>query len=310
MPAPSPIVTVTLNPAIDGFCEAETVQPIHKIRTRNESFHPGGGGINVARVIHELGGGTLAVYLAGGATGPVLDDLLSQIRLPCLRIPIADHTRMSQVVFERASGLEFRFVPEGPHISADEWARCRLALQETRCDWLVLSGSLPPGVPETAYADLIADAAARGTQCVVDTSGAALRTAIERGGLALVKPSLGEFESLVGRKFVDSDDIGREARSLAASGRVKLVAVTLGRDGAILATTDGVFSHRAPPVVGRSAVGAGDSFVGAMVLALARGRSADEAFRRGMAAGSAAVLRHGPTLCDPADVERLYGEIV
>jgi 6-phosphofructokinase 2 len=240
----------------------------------------------------------------------VLDDLLVQIALPCLRIPIADHTRISQVVFERASGLEFRFVPEGPHVTADEWARCRKTLQETHGGWLVLSGSLPPGLPETAYAELVADASARGTHCVLDTSGAALRIAIARGGLALVKPSLGEFEQLIGRKLVDTDDIGREARALADSGRVALVAVTLGRDGAILASADGVFSHRAPPVVGRSAVGAGDSFVGAMVLALARGKGADEAFRRGMAAGSAAVLRHGPYLCDPADVERLYGEIV
>ena len=195
-------------------------------------------------------------------------------------------------------------------MSAEELKRCADLIADTPCDWLVLSGSLPPGVAETTYADLVSAATARGTKCVLDASGPALKQALDRGGLALVKPSLGEFESLLGRKLADQESIAAEARALAMSGKAALVAVTLGRDGAVLANSDGVLQFRAPPVVGRSAVGAGDSFVGAMVLALARGMAPADAFRRGMAAGSAAVLRHGPYLCDPADVERLYREIV
>ena len=310
MNAPDPIVTLTLNPAIDGFCEAETVRPIHKIRTRGEEYHPGGGGLNVARVIRDLGGNALAVYLAGGATGIVLDELIASIGLPNRRIAIEGHTRISQVVLERSSGLEYRFVAEGPLVSAAEFERCRALLAETHCDWLVLSGSVPRGIPDAAYAELISAAAQRGTHCVLDASGPALKLALDQGGLALIKPSHGEFESLVGRKLADPDSIAAEAKALALSGKAALVAVTLGKDGAILASADGVLQFHAPPVVGRSAVGAGDSFVGAMVLALARGMSPGDAFRRGMAAGSAAVMRHGPYLCDPVDVERLYREIV
>jgi 6-phosphofructokinase 2 len=309
MSAPRPIVTLTLNPAIDGFCEAEVVRPIHKVRTSAEEFHPGGGGVNVARVIRDLGGDALAIYLAGGITGLMLDGLIAGINLPARRIDIAGHTRIDQVVLERSTGLEYRFVAEGPKVTAAEFDRCRSVIAETVCDWLVLSGSLPPGLPETSYAQLVATASERGVRCVVDTSGPALRSAVDHGGLTLVKPSQGEFESLVGRKLPDVDSLGREAQALAMSKKVSLVAVTLGRDGALLATADGVLQFRAPPVVGRSAVGAGDSFVAAMVLSLALGQAPEEAFRRGMAAGSAAVLRHGPYLCDPADVERLYREI-
>ncbi len=304
-----PILTLTPNPAIDGFCEAEAVRPIHKIRTRKEEFHPGGGGINAARVIRELGGHALAIYLSGGATGPVLDSLVASIDLPHRTIPIADHTRISQVVLETSNGQEYRFVPEGPHVTQAEWESCEAAIMETPCDWMILSGSLPPGIRASAYADLIGKLHSRGTRCVLDTSGEALKLAVDRGGLALVKPSQGEFESLVGRKLPDVDSIGREAVALAAAGKADLIAVTLGRDGALLADATGVLQHKAPPVVGRSAVGAGDSFVGAMVLALSQGRTRDDAFRLAMAAGAAAVLRHGPYLCDPVDVHRLYDQI-
>ena len=110
------IVTLTPNPPIDGASEADAVRPIHKIRTSNERYDPGGGGVNVTRVLQELGGETLAIYLAGGATGAVLDDLLDHRGLTRRRIPIEDHTRISHVVFERSSGLEYRFVPDGPEV--------------------------------------------------------------------------------------------------------------------------------------------------------------------------------------------------
>ena len=100
-----PVVTLTLNPSIDGAAQAEAVRPIQKIRTSDERYDPGGGGINAARVVQELGGTAFAIYLAGGATGGVLDDLLQTAAIPRRRIPIEDHTRISHAVYERSSGL-------------------------------------------------------------------------------------------------------------------------------------------------------------------------------------------------------------
>src|SRR3546814_385966 len=108
-----PIVTLTLNPAIDGAAEAERVRPIRKVRTWNERHDPGGGGINAARVVQELGGAASAIYLSGGTTGPVLDELVRSSGIESVRIPIADPTRVSHTVHERSSGLAFRFVPAG-----------------------------------------------------------------------------------------------------------------------------------------------------------------------------------------------------
>ena len=179
-----PIVTLTLNPAIDAACEAEVVRPIHKIRTTNEEFCPGGGGINVARTVRDLGGDALALYLAGGATGRVLDELAAAIGLSCRPIAIGGHTRISHVVYERSSGLEYRFVPEGPFVTEDEWRTCLAEVAGITCDYFVASGSLPRGLPADAYAQ-VADRLPRDTKFVLDTSGAALAHALDRGGLFL-----------------------------------------------------------------------------------------------------------------------------
>ena len=304
-----PIVTLTLNPAIDGASEAEAVKPIHKVRTSNERYDPGGGGINVARVVQELGAETLAVYLAGGATGAVLDDLLDRRGLARRRTPIEDHTRISHVVFERSSGLEYRFVPEGPQVKDSEWRACLSALHEIDAKYLVLSGSLPRGVPANFYA-LAAEAAGRkGAKIVLDTSGEALPATLARGGIELAKPSRGEFQRLVGRSLETEPALEEAALEVVRSGAVRLLAVTLGRDGALLATEKGVVRMKAPDVVVKSAVGAGDSFVGAMTFALYQGREPEDAFAYGVAAGTAATLRPGTQLCRKADVERLHAQI-
>src|SRR3546814_4017722 len=101
-----PIVTLTLNPSVDGAAEGDVVRPVRKIRTSNERYDPGGGGINVARVVRELGGSPLAIYLAGGVTGGVLDDLLDVAAVARRRVSIQDHTRVSHAVYERSSGQE------------------------------------------------------------------------------------------------------------------------------------------------------------------------------------------------------------
>ena len=302
------IVTLTLNPAIDGAAEAEKVRPIRKIRTWAERYDPGGGGINAARVIRELGGSVLAVYLSGGATGPVLDDLVHGARIESRRISIAGHTRISHTVHETSTGQEFRFVPQGPVLTEAEWKATLSALERIEGDFLLASGSLPRGVPEDFYAHLASVAARRGMRFVLDTSGEALKQAAGKG-LYLIKPSLGELEGLVGRPLPTSDSQDAALRDLLAAGVADMIALTLGRDGALLGTRDRLLRIEGLKVTPKSAVGAGDSFLGAMTLGLSEGRAAEDAFTLGMAAGTASVLTAGTELCRRADVERLYREI-
>lgn len=301
-----PIVTLTFNPAIDGASEADVVRPTRKIRTMNERYDPGGGGINVARVIAELGRPSVPIYLAGGATGAVLDELVAARGFRPERIAIRDHTRVSHAVYERSTGLEYRFVPEGPLVRGDEWPGVLAALDALDFDFCVASGSLPRGVPDDIYVEVGRVVARKGARLILDTSGAALKAAVAAGGLYLVKPSLGEFEALAGRELRDERAQEEEALAIVRKGAIDILAITLGHEGAVLATRDGVRRLRPPDVVARSAVGAGDSFAGAMTFALAEGRSIEDAFVLGLAAGTAAVLTPGTELCRKADVWRLY----
>jgi 6-phosphofructokinase 2 len=303
-----PIVTLTLNPAIDASCQAERVRPLHKIRTSNERYDPGGGGINVARVIRELGGEAQAVYLAGGLTGEAFDQMVGAIGLPRRRIPIAGLTRVSHTVFERATGQEYRFVPEGPALDVAEWQAALAVLGELDADYLVASGSVPQGVPVEFYAQVAAIVRARGGRFVLDTSGEPLRAALT-SGVHLIKPSRGELERLLGRSLRAPGALEAAAQGIAADGGAELVAVTLGGEGALLATQGGCLRLAAPPVKVQSAVGAGDSFVAGMTLGLAEGRSPRDAFALAVATGTATALTMGTELCHRTDVQRLYQQI-
>ncbi|HEX7710916.1 MAG TPA: 1-phosphofructokinase family hexose kinase [Sphingomonadaceae bacterium] len=302
------IVTLAMNPAIDADFEVEQVAPLHKLRCSAERYQPGGGGINVASVIVRLGGTAVCHYISGGATGATLERLLDRHAFAHRAIPVAGSTRIACNVVETATGREFRFVPPGPTLAEPEWRGALAALEEAQGEWLVASGSLPPGAPDDFYARVARVARNRGMRVVLDTSHEPLREGLAAGSIHLVKPSEEELEQFVGRKLSTLEEIGGAAMEIVAAGHAELVAVTLGAEGGILAARDGWRGLPAFAVEARSAVGAGDSFVAAMVLKLALGWAAFEAFRYGMAAGAAAVMTPGTEMCHPADVERLYRE--
>ena len=303
------ITTLTLNPAIDGSSDAENVRHTHKVRTVNERFDPGGGGINVARVLARLGADVEALYLAGGVTGPVLGGLLDRVGLNHRAIPVAGDTRISLAVHELSSGKEYRFVPQGPAIDEDECRRCLDSLAALDCQWLVLSGSLPQGVPNDFYASIVDVVRARGVAVVLDTSGAALKATLAGGGVRLVKPSLGELEQLAGQTLPNESQIVAAARGIVETEGAETVVVSMGHKGAVLVEAGRVLALPAIPVEARSAVGAGDSFVAGMTFGLAAGWDSERAFRLGIAAGTAAVLTPGTDLCHRRDVERLAARI-
>ncbi|WP_163268928.1 1-phosphofructokinase family hexose kinase [Chelativorans alearense] len=301
----SPILTIALNPAIDLSSEAEAIHHTRKVRTINERYDPGGGGINVARVIDTLGGEAEALFAAGGETGAMLDRLLKQEGIRRRHVPIAGQTRISFMVREKSTGLEYRFVPKGPEVKGEELRPCLDAVAAHEAGYVVASGSLPAGAPADIYVKMAEFTRGRGARFVLDSSGHGLRETLERSRVFLVKPSIGELEQLVGGKL-DEDGVCRAATRLVERGAAELVAVTMGIEGAVLASADGILRLPAIHVRERSAVGAGDSFLAAMTLALSRGGATEDAFRYGIAAGAAAVMTPGTELCRREDVERLY----
>lgn len=303
------VATLTLNPAIDSACEAEAVSATRKIRTFGERYDPGGGGLNVARVLHRCGVPVEAIYLSGGPTGALLDELLDKAGLPRRAIAIHDHTRMSLAVYERSTGHEYRFVPEGPKVAEDEWRALLGACFASPAEWVVASGSLPRGVPDDFFARLGAPLAAQDRKLVVDTSGAALKACFAAGSITIAKPSVGEFEAFLGRALKTHGEVAEAAGALVDADKAKMIAVTMGEEGAVLVHKGGVLTHPGIKAVAQSTTGAGDSFVGGLVAGLIQGESLERAFLRAIASGTAAVLHPGTDLCRTEDVERLLRDI-
>lgn len=304
----SRIVTLTLNPAMDLSTTAARVEPTRKLRCSLPHYDPGGGGINVARVVATLGGDALAVYPGGGPFGDLLERTLAGLGVPQRRVPIAGDTRESFTVDEGASGLQYRFVLPGPELSAVEQQACldAIAALDPRPSWLVLSGSFPRGVAPMFFDQVVALAQRIGARLVLDCSGEALRHAGQRGGIHLLKPSLSELATLAGGKVEGVAAQEAALRELIGRGVAEVIVLSLGGEGAVLASKEGIERFAPLDVPVCSAVGAGDSMVGAMVLALSRGWSLPAAVRYGIAAGSATLMRPGTELCRAEDVERLY----
>ncbi|AKH43142.1 6-phosphofructokinase 2 [Altererythrobacter atlanticus] len=302
------IATLTMNPTIDVAYEVNQVRHTHKMRGRKANYDPGGGGINVARVFGRLQGNANCYYLSGGAAGAMLDVLLNQrcfVRKP---IQIAGNTRIATNIFERSTGHEFRFVPPGPEVTAAEADACLSALAEAEGQFLVASGSLPPGVPVDFYAKVGEIARKRGIRMVLDSSGDALRAGLSAGNVYLVKPSESELAGLVGRDLDTVEEIESAALQVVESGQAEMVAVTLGANGAMLVSNTGSLFLPSLKVEVKSATGAGDSFLAAMLYRLAVGDDPPDAFRYGMAAGAAAAITAGTDLCFPEDIERFHAQ--
>jgi len=308
---PGLVVTLTVNPALDISAATPEVIAGHKLRCSGSRLDPGGGGVNVARVVRRLGGRTVAVYTAGGPIGEAYQRLIEAERVPGVVVPILGSTRTSVTIDATGADAQYRFVLEGPELSEDEWRTCLdyVAQLATADGLVVASGSLAPGVPADFYAQVARAARRAGARCVVDATGPALEGVLgER--VHLLTPSRRELAALTGAALDDEHAVAEAARSLVDAGSADHVAVTLGAAGAILASRDDVLALAAPDVHAVGSVGAGDSFVAGLVLRLAYGEPIERALVSGVAAGTAAVLAPATQLCDRAQVERLEAELL
>ena len=304
------IATITINPAIDIFVNVERVEPTKKMRCSAPKRDPGGGGINVARVAHRLGASVAAIYPTGGAIGKLLQRLVEREGIDSVTTPSHVETRENFTAYEEDTGRQYRFVLPGSALHKAEWEACldRLETLPDKPKIVVASGSIPPGVPEDFFAQVARHAKAVGAKMVLDTSGPALKAALAEG-VTLIKPNLAEFSDFVGEPLANDRDRIAACRKLIAAKRVEIVALTLGDDGALLVTSEGAWRSAPLRVEVASTVGAGDSFLGGMVAALGEGKRPEEAFRVGVAAGSAAVMAPGTELCREEDVRRLLGDV-
>lgn len=297
-----------MNPALDVSVEVEAVRPNRKLRTGPPRRDPGGGGINVARVLTRLGVEAEAWFASGGAVGEQLQALLTREGVACRPFPVAETTRENVTVVEAREGGQYRFVLPGARLDAEEWEAVLDALDEAHPPpgWLVGSGSLPPGVPTDFWARLARRARDRDMAFVLDSSGDALAAALD-AGVELVKPNARELGEVVGREIETEADQEEAARAVVEQGGARVVVLSLGASGLLAVTRDGALHRiRSPSVRPRSRVGAGDSTVAGIVAGLALGHRLEDALRLGVAAGAAAVSTPGTELARAEDVEEIF----
>jgi 6-phosphofructokinase 2 len=304
------IVPVTFNPAVDVATSVDVVLDTQKLRCAPARRDPGGGGINVARVVQRLGGDCVAFYLAGGPAGGMLSALLNAEQVTSECVPIAGETRENFSVRENATGREFRFVLPGPTVEEHEWSGLidRVCSLSPAPAYLVLSGSLPPGVPVDAYARFAHQMHSRGTRAVIHTSGQALAATLA-APVFLLKASLGELRALSACELSSETEWRDAALKLVTQGRVEVVALTLGAEGALIVTRERCIRLPGMAVPVASSIGAGDSFVGGFIWALSRAATLDDAARYGLAAASAALLSEGTGLCEATAVAAMYRRV-
>ncbi len=306
--AGAPILTVTPSPTVDFTAEVPALVPSRKLRAHISAFHPGGGGVNVSRVLHDLGIATTAVVAVGGLSGEVVVDRLGALGIPTVAVPTVAETRWAEMLRDHSTGIEYRLIAEASPLTEDEWQACVHAVKKAAGDpdrpagAVVLSGSIPPGVPDGFVHELAGVARGLGLPVVVDTSGHALAAAVE-AQVDLIKPSRGELAALMGvtRAELDHESACRE---LVGRG-VGTVVVSLGHDGAFVATRGAEAWFRPPPTSVVSTVGAGDAMVAGLVAGLAEGRDVVEATRLGVALGTATCLTPAGDPARLEDIERL-----
>lgn len=293
------IVTLTLNPSIDRTIDVARLRRGAVLRARAANVDPGGKGVNVALALAAHGHKATAVLPCGGAEGRQLEVLLTEAGLDIVTVPIHGPVRSNVTVVE-ADGTTTKLNEPGPRLRARELHALIEATVRTaeRAEFVVLSGSLPPGAPGDTYARLIARIRGTGTRLALDSSGPALAAAVATRP-DVIKPNREELAELTARPVHTILDALGAARDPRLRGLT--VLTSLGADGALLVDDAGAWLATPPPVLARSTVGAGDALLAGF---LATGGCGPDALLEGVAWGSAAAALPGSRMPAPADIVR------
>ena len=308
------ILTVTLNPALDIATSVTHMQANVKLRCAPPEMDPGGGGLNVSRAIRLLGGRSRAFVALGGDTGQALLKLLTEFGLEPVIHQAPGETRQSLAVTDLTSHDQFRFMLPGPDWSREDIDAARRAIREAAPEdgFLVLSGSGPSGAAPDLYAKICQDFADTDVKIVLDTSGPTLAhlAAGQEKPPFILRMDGHEAEELARRPLATRKDSALFAHTLVGRGAAEVVIIARDADGSVLAVEGRLIHVAAAKVDVVSKVGAGDSYVGALALALANGASLDDAMSHGACAASAAVMSPGTQLCAKEDFDRLLPQCV
>jgi 1-phosphofructokinase len=303
------ILSVTLNPSVDHALFLDELKVGDTNRVKRTERDAGGKGVNLSRVVAELGGKTLATGFIGGGPGDYVKGVLDRQGVSHLFIEVNDDTRINFSVEDASERPPTTFNEQGPQIRPEDIAALRQRVTHMLAaggiHWMTLGGSLPPGVPSNVFRDLISLAHQYGVRVALDADGEPLKLGLQARP-EFVKPNAKECERLLGCEiegFESAIPATKQIRSLL--GQDAVVVVSLGESGAVLAGPDGLMRGYTPEVEARSTIGSGDSLVAGMLWAMMEGKCVDEAFRWGMACGAATASTNGSEIARRAKILEL-----
>ncbi|MEM8858046.1 MAG: 1-phosphofructokinase family hexose kinase [Chloroflexota bacterium] len=292
------IYTVTLNPAIDREYRVPEISFDSVLRATETRSDPGGKGFNVSRMLSALGEHSTAIALAGGKSGEWLEQQLNESGISTKFIWVDEDTRTNTTIVTAETHIKVN--EAGPQISqagADQLFELVQSLVQPG-DWWVLAGSLPPGLPKTAYAGLIRLIREDGGRVFLDTAGEPLRLSLSSGP-DWIKPNEVEAADLTGKANP------RDAIDWFHENGIGQVAISLGKDG-VMFVENGEMQHFHPPeIIEQNPIGAGDAFVGGMVFGLANNHSVQDAVRLGIACGAMAASKPGTDFGSREEIDSL-----
>ena len=247
---------------------------------------------------------------SGGRTGRLLEDLLQAEQLNLVPLHIAAETRENFTVLDTSNNREYRFGFPGELLTKEEQDEILSSVEVVNPfpDFVVISGSLPAETDPNVIKQIVNMCKSKGIKVVIDTSGEALKTAVE-GGVFLLKPNIGELAVLVGKDKLEESDVDQATQLIISQGKAEIVVVSLGSQGAVLFSAGEKIRIEAPPVEVKSTVGAGDSMVAGMVSVLVKGGDYKEALSMGIACGSATTMTEGTGLFTKQNAIRLFNRI-
>lgn len=301
------ITTVTLNAAIDKTYEMASFH-IHQVnRTKTAFSEPGGKGINVAKVLHALNVPVTASGIVGGFNGKQICMLLDEIGLQHDFVHIQDESRLCLNIIEPA-GEQTEILESGPGVSRTDWEALKEKFLQliTNSETVVLSGSLPMGLPKGAYGELIKMARLK-TRVILDTSGPALEEALAAKPF-MIKPNEQEFEDILGRSVSDEAEMAKILNEWKTYG-IPVVVVTLGDRGAMVLANGEIYKVTAPTISAVNPVGSGDAFTAGMASGFEKGWPIEETLKLAAATGAANALEAKAGVIDLKKLERLKNEV-
>ncbi len=309
----SGIVTVTLNPAVDIATEVDVLTAGRKLRCEEPHTDPGGGGVNVSRAVKILGGESTPFVAAGGPTGDLVLWLLETEGIKAVSFPIDGLTRQSFSVREINSGEQYRFVLPGPEWSEDMSRRALAEIVTLAADkdYLVVSGSLPPGIPDDFYIQLTKALSTNSVRVILDSSGPALAATLEQSTheVFCIRFNRLEADEIAKRDLSDVEAIEAFAHDLIDRKITAVIIVTRGSDGVILVSKNETICVAPPIVETVSAVGGGDSFIAGFTLRLFNEDTLENACRYGVAAAASTMTTPATELCRRFDTDQYFEQV-